>query len=48
MPVLDPALDLLGLAAPALGPWFSDPAISLPPCNDDLAIELAFTELHGR
>ena len=42
MPVLNPALDLLGLAAPALGPWFNDAAITLPPCNDDLAVELTF------
>jgi hypothetical protein len=47
MPILQPAIDTLGLAAPYLGPWFDDPAMTLAapdtlPGSGDLSVTLQF------
>ncbi|HJZ59669.1 MAG TPA: hypothetical protein VKE74_32295, partial [Gemmataceae bacterium] len=40
MATLNPAPTTLGLVSPALGPWFSDPNLTLPPPGPDLSVPL--------
>lgn len=41
MPELNPPEQLLGFWSPALGPWFDDPVLTLPPPEANLSVRLS-------